>query len=113
MVELVSSSGVLNTVKKQHKIVKEPVSCLKTLTIIGYQNQVDDCLSFISERKPNSLWFEAIDMGNQYETEDGNWVFQLHLGPMLQITFEEVKSLSRLFCDLLFVADGLDMSGGF
>lgn len=70
MVELVSSSGVLNTVKKQHKIVKEPVSCLKTLTIIGYQNQVDDCLSFISENKTNSLWFEAIDMGNQYETED-------------------------------------------
>lgn len=111
MVELESSSGVLNTVKKQPKIANEPDQ-VKSLRIIGSEDQINDCLSLIAESKPDSLWFDAEELADVYTTEDGSYVFELQLDSMLKITFGEIKNLSRLFCDLIFVADKQDLLGG-
>ena len=104
MVEVVSSTGSLNSVKNQQNI-----NCLR---IIGNAEELDDCLSLIAENKPDTLWPMALDIADQYQTEDGSFVVQLHLDSLLEITFGEVRNLSRLFCGLLFIADGQDMVGG-
>lgn len=85
---------------------------IQFLRIVSGKATIDECLGFISDQKPNSLWFNALNMGEQYITEADEWVYQIRLDDLISITFEEVKSISRLFYDALFIADGIRIQGG-
>ena len=85
---------------------------IQFLRIVGDKAIIDECLTSIGCQKPNSLWFNALDMGEQYTTEADDWVFQIRLDKLIPLTFEEVKSISRLYYDALFIADGIRIQGG-
>ena len=88
------------------------VTNIKLFRIIGSKNEIDECLTHISDNYPDSLWCCAHELGTYYTTEAAEWVYQVHFNDFISLSLDEIKLFSRLFYNSLFMADGIRIQGG-